>query len=432
MAHRFIAVAVAVALLVVSAAFGATVTSETLLGTAGSDSSEGVTVGADGSIYLTGNTPGVTFEQNVFLAKFASDGSLVWQRTWDGPQQFFPDGATDVAVASDGSVYVSGSTLGSGGDALLLKFDAEGTLLWQRTYGGSLNDSANALATAADGTVYLTGLTHTSSSDAGSLFVAKFDSLGALVWQKTYGTIDEEYEEGQGVSVGPDGTVFVAGVATRPGGTFGFDAIVLKLDASGALLWQRAFATGEIADSRGGIAVDASGAAYVAGAVQDPALDALLLKFSTDGALTWARTWGGRSGDDSADVAITAGGIVVTGNTNSFSQGIDDAYVLSVSADAKKAQANSWGDVGNDRGSAVAIAPTGEIVLAAATETPSPHVFDRASSRLARARGTLTDPAKSVVDGGGVSADAGGTASTGSMTTGYAGSFDAALVLIAP
>src|SRR5688572_32941003 len=124
MAHRI--AAAAVALLFASAGFAATLTSETLLGTPGSDSGEGVAVSADGSIYVAGNTPGPSFEPNIFLAKFTNTGALIWQRTWDGPQQFFGDNATDVAVAPDQSVYASGSTLGTGGDALLLKFDADG------------------------------------------------------------------------------------------------------------------------------------------------------------------------------------------------------------------------------------------------------------------------------------------------------------------
>lgn len=415
---------------IASAAFGATVQSETLWGGASSEVTEGVAAAADGSTVLAGSTSSFSSEQNVFAVKFAADGSLVWQQTWDGPSAFFGDTASDAAAAADGSVYVSGTTLGTGGDALLLKFASDGTLLWQRTFGGSFNDYATSVAVAPDGSVYLTGLTHLSSFDAGDLFLAKFDAAGNLLWQRVYGTADD-YEEGQGVAVAPDGTVSVAGVMTRAGGFFQFDALVLQVDPAGTLLWQRAYATGDITDARGGVAVGADGSVYVAAAVQSPDLDTLVLEFSSRGTLGFARRWGGRSGDAPSDIAIAADGtILLSGSTNSFGQGDDDAFLLQVSRNGKGVAADTWGAATLDNGGGVAVRGDGVISLGATTQTPGPFVFARASARLARDRGTLTDPGKLLLESFHVASDAGGTATAASGTTGYAGSFDAALVLI--
>ena len=46
------------------------------------------------------------------MVKFAADSSLTWQRTWSAPETFADDEANDVAVASDGTVYVTGFTVG--------------------------------------------------------------------------------------------------------------------------------------------------------------------------------------------------------------------------------------------------------------------------------------------------------------------------------
>src|SRR5436309_1333978 len=81
-----------------------------------------------------------------------------------------------------------------------------------------------------------------------------------------------------------DGSVYVAGVAPRfaPDGAFlGSDVVLLKVAANGRLAWQRTVTAGESADARGGVTVAPDGSVYVAGGRFDPRtsdLNALLLK----------------------------------------------------------------------------------------------------------------------------------------------------------
>jgi hypothetical protein len=230
--------------------------------------------------------------------------------------------------------------------------------------------------------------------------------------------------------------VYVAGVAPRPDAFFAFDAVVLKVDPTGSLVWQRAYAAGEVADARGGIAVGTDGALYVAGGFQAPsgsgfANDALLLKLTPDGSLVWDRTWGGRDGDFAEGVAATPDGrIAVVGSTNSFGEG-GDAFLLVLTADGRVQDANAWGGAGLEGGRDVGVAPGGTISLAAVVEAP-PYLLDRAASKTSRARGVLTVSTTPLADAGGTLADAGGVAATPAGSTTYAGGFDAALVRITP
>jgi hypothetical protein len=67
-----------------------TLLSETTWGGSGSDVSEGVAIASDGASYVVGITDSFTTDQfgnpspRIFLVKFAADGSLVWQRIWNG------------------------------------------------------------------------------------------------------------------------------------------------------------------------------------------------------------------------------------------------------------------------------------------------------------------------------------------------------------
>jgi|SRR5215813_7133172 len=174
----------------VEPARGQVLLSETTWGGPNFEVTEGIVLASDGSSYLAGRT-GSFFVNHpaIFLVKLAPDGSTVrWQRTWEAPNLFVDDTASDVAVGADGSVYVTGRTLGVRGDALLLKFDAAGALVWQRTWGRGANDSENAeaVATALDGSVYVAGGTTNLDTGASSLAVLKFSADGNLVWQRIW------------------------------------------------------------------------------------------------------------------------------------------------------------------------------------------------------------------------------------------------------
>jgi hypothetical protein len=178
----------------------------------------------------------------IFLVKFAADGSLVWQRIWNGTT-VRGLGRTGVALVADGSVYVTGVSTNNGNDAVLLKFDANGTLLWERTWGGADSDTSLAVTAAPDGSAYIAGTATSFGESSISLFVVKFDSLGNLIWQKI-----SDGAEGNAVAVGPDGSVYAGGTTPRPGLIGNFDLLVLKITSGGDLVWQRTYASGEVVE----------------------------------------------------------------------------------------------------------------------------------------------------------------------------------------
>jgi uncharacterized delta-60 repeat protein len=419
-----------------STAQAATLVSETTWGGAGSESVGDAVTAPDGSTYLAGFTSSFADGQNeILVLKFDSDGNPAWQRTWDGPEQFGNDQATDVDVAPDGSVYVTGQTIGTGGDVVLLKFTPAGELVWQRRWGGAMFERGEAVAVGADGAVYVTGGTTSFSPGTESdLFVLRFLPDGSLEWQRLWQSTD--FEEGQGVDVGPAGTISVGGVATRPGGNFEFDAVLLGLGSDGSLDWQRAYSTGEIADFRGGVAVDSGGAVYAAGAIQDArrklVVDATLVKFAPDGSLEWDRSWGGRSGDVSAGVAVAPNGDALwSGDTNSYGAGSDDAFLLRLSPAGRTLDAATWGGAGVDHGNGVDEGPSGVTSLGATAQDP-PYALADAPAKTSRLRGTVSTPATPLTNAAGTVADPAGTTATPPGTSPGPGNFDAALVRVGP
>ena len=166
--------------------------------------------------------------------------TLLQARTWGGANH---DDAIEVGFASDGSVFVAGTTETADGDrdAFLLKYGPDRVLEWERTYGTPANaetgfddEFAAGLAVAADDSVYVTGQFGT-----GVLFLAKFSSDGDLLWDSTWG---ENGTIGTGAAIDPDGNVYVSGLSfVINEGANDTEALVLKFEPNGNLAWARAW-----------------------------------------------------------------------------------------------------------------------------------------------------------------------------------------------
>ena len=416
---------------------GQTLLTETTWGGAGSDVAEGVASAADGSSYVAGITESFTTDQfgnpspRIFVVKFAPDGSLAWQRIWNGTT-IRGLGRPDVAVSADASVYVTGITADNGNDAVLLKFDANGTLLWERAWGGAESDESLAVATASDGSVYIAGTATSFGPSSSGLFVVKFDSAGNLVWQKI-----SDGAAGNAVAVGPDGTVYAAGTTPRPDQIGDFDIVVLKITAAGSLVWQRTYSAGEVVDPRGRMAVGPDGSIVIAGAIQAPRqqfvdIAALIVKLTSDGALVFDKQFAGRVSETAEGVAVAADNtIYVAGTTTSFGAGFQDAFVLHLQPTGKKIlDALTWGGAAFETGGGVAV-NGGTLMLAATTSAGPPYSLLPASAKLSAPRGTL-----GIVEGvlasvaGLVANPAAGTTTPDGSTT-FSGNVEAALVRIA-
>lgn len=433
--------AAAFSLLLLTAVPGeaASLVSQTIWGTPGHESVEGVAAAPDGSTYLTGITFTGFDPFKIFLVKFAPDGSIPWQRSWDGPDPFFSNNARDVAVSPDGSaVYVTGSSFIDPNVAVLLKFNsADGSLLWDRSWGG--NAGPEGVAVAADGSVYVAGSVRLAFNL--QIFITKFDPDGNVLWHRVWNTPESRGEtQGQDVASDAGGNVYVAGVTPRPdpgnpGEILGFDVALLKLDADGNLIWQRTVAEGDSIDSRGGVAVAPDGSVYVAGGRFDPRdsdLNTLVLKFGADGSLIWNRNWGGRSGDDPAGVTVGADGTVfIAGNTSSSGAGSTDAFLLQLEPNGKPRDAVTWGGPQIDNAGGIDIKPDGQVVIGATAEEP-PYSLLGASRRVSKERALLGVPDFPLISVDSGVTDAQGVVETVAGTTNDDPGFDAALVVIAP
>src|ERR1022692_3244343 len=197
-------------------------------------------------------------------------------------------------------------------DAFVAKLDPTGAKLLYSTFlGGEGDDWASGLAVDTAGNAYVTGFVGSSASfpgmkslpDVFGIFVAKLDPQGALVY-----TFLHPYGSAAGIVVDTAGSAYVAGTvfsnapANSATQTFGVpgdaQAMVFKLSADGSRKFYETTLGGSIRADGMAIAVDRTGAAYLAGtttSVDFPlvrplqsTLGARPLWKSSDGGATWA------------------------------------------------------------------------------------------------------------------------------------------------
>ena len=194
-----------------------------------------IAIAPNGTIYVTGITFSFDVDQgDAFLQSFSPAGALNSQRTWGG--SFF-DVSRGVAVATDGAIFITGETLFTANAAFLVKFAADGSVVWEREWGlvgkgGFPEDDdtdGNAVAAAPDGGAFVVGGS-TGTGVNPNLVAVRFDSAGNFVWERVGGP---GFGAAQDVAVGAVGSIHVTGGVLAADGSSPGDAFVWTLSAGG-------------------------------------------------------------------------------------------------------------------------------------------------------------------------------------------------------
>ena len=339
----------------------------------------GIAVDGSGNAYVTGQTRGsfpttsgayqTTYAGSYesFVTKLDASGATLVYSTFLGGNGAV-NSAASIAVDGSGDAYVAGFTLGNfpttngayqttfGGisDGFLTKLNASGTALVYSTYlGGSADDRCSGVAVDASGNAYVAGRTtgsfptttgsyQTTFGGSYDVLVTKLNTSGSALVYSTY-VGGSGLDNANGIAIDPTGNAYVTGSTTggyptttaAPQTTFGGgpdDAFVSKVNASGTTLVYSTYLGGSGQDFAAGIAVDASGEAYVTGTTSGSyptttgapqttfggGSDAFVTKINAAGTgLVYSTYFGGSTGDSGTGIAIDKGGTAyLTGFTN--------------------------------------------------------------------------------------------------------------------
>ncbi len=337
------------------------------LGGIGDDGGSSIQQTIDGGYVLLGSTGSNDGDvsgnhggfRDVWVVKLDASGVLEWQKCLGGMGDDF---GSSIQQTIDGGYVLLGSTGSNDGDVSgnhggfydvwVVKLDATGVLDWQKCLGGTDGELGYSIQQTTLGECILVGYTYSNNGDVfgyhgnGDVWVVKLDASGILQWQKCLGGTD--VERGFSIQKTIDGGSILAGYTSSYDGDVsgyhgGYDTWVVKLDATGALEWQKCL--GGMGDEFGNSIKQTVDAGYILvgktssydGDVsgnhgQD---DAWVVKLDSYGVIQGQKCIGGLWHENGNSIQPTFdGGYILLGNASfnngdvSGNHGQDDAWVV--------------------------------------------------------------------------------------------------------
>ena len=268
----------------------------------------GKTYSIDGDIEVNeGNT-------DLFLIKVNQDNEVSFKKTFGGIDA---EEGNSMIDTYDGGYLLCGSSRSSDGiftenygqlDGIFLKIDSAGTLEWVKNYGGSDYDEINSVVRSTDSCYVFTGVSSSNDFDIidhigpvgeSDVIVGKIDSLGNLIWLKSYGS--DESDRGNQIIKTRDSCFLICGYKN-----FVFsDYYILKINGNGEILWEKTYGGSEF-DGANSICELRSGNIVVCGETTSDDGDVSTLNGYNDnwvifldsaGNLLWERSYGSGGAD---------------------------------------------------------------------------------------------------------------------------------------
>ncbi len=345
---------------------GAICTWEEVIGGRLDDEAHSVVEMPDGGYALAGHTRSHgKLDRDAWVLRLDAQGKVVWQKVLGGPMT---EKVFGITATEEGHVIIAGKTysIGEGGsDALIVRFDERGDVLWQKAYGGRFNDGVRSIAPLAEGGFVLAGSKGGAEDD--DVWIMVIDENGDQRWERTHGT---EGEDGAvSIAQAADGGFGVAGYTQRPG-MRSFDNWVVRLDAQGDMLWQRHFARGIFS---AGTAINAApeGGFFVAGISQErtPAdSKSWVIRLAHDGTTLWKQLSQNPGSNEAWGAAATPdGGVIVVSAAKYGGLGVSDARLVRFTRDGDIVWSRIVGERTWTRPTAIITTRDGGIIVAGYT-----------------------------------------------------------------
>jgi uncharacterized repeat protein (TIGR01451 family) len=354
-----------------------------------------IAVGADSVLsvdYNRGFVNAKNLRGLAWITKLDTAGNLVWRK--DNRSNAYLSAFTSVALAGDGGYVAAGYNAPPLGfdtsQFYIVKYDASGTVLWEKYYGGALKDFPYSIAKTSSGGYVVAGFTESSDGDvAGShggksdAWVIRLDANGDLLWKRCFGgsladtafSIAETQDKGfivAGSSKSSDGDL-----AGNHGGNDGW---IFKIDSSGNLLWGQNFG-GAGEDAFRGVVVNPDSSYTVAGYTNSATatsngnkglFDIWLSRINSNGSgIVWSKGFGGPVMEIASSIIRTQdGGYFVTGYTESNANdvsgnnGLADAWTIKVTGDGNLSWQKCVGTAKDEFGLAVVYQSESQLVIA--------------------------------------------------------------------
>ncbi len=282
---------------------------------------------------------GITLIISLVACEGTQEPAIQWSKTFDGV-------SGSIQQTIDGGYIVCGNTeyyLGDGLSGWLIKTDAEGNKLWEKSLGGVEDCSSWSVQQTIDGGYIVCGTATSVSPEKTKVSLIKTDAEGDKLWDRTF----SDEREGFGISVQQttDGGYILLGTT----GSYGNSADIwaIKTDADGNNLWDKTFGGAEV-DMGSSVQQTTDGGYIICGTKKfyEAGYNGIwLIKTDANGNKTWDVTFGGGENDYGSSVRQTTdGGYIVCGSKYSSARIVNpNIWLIKVDADGNQIWDKTFG-----------------------------------------------------------------------------------------
>lgn len=276
-----------------------------------------------------------------------------FEKNYGGANDEF--GRAVLKYSNGGDLYVAGSTQSFGAgqkDVYIIKTDSKGNVIWSKTFGGSNDDEANEIIKTADGNLLIVGNTSSFGAGGSDIYLIKIDTSGALLWQKQYGGSGNE--SGEDITIAADGNYLINGIT----GSYGAglrDIYLLKVNTSGTPIWTKTYG-GPLDD--GGVSLCNADSGDIMlfcytdnfGALNR---DCYVMKVNSLGDSLNSTLYGGAEYEQASSIEKTMdGNYILLGHTASFGFIEHNMYALKIQENGSIIWEKTYGGIYHDGGEA--------------------------------------------------------------------------------
>ncbi len=306
-------------------ASGDTLWSRTITGSmfGSDDDANSIAFDNTGNIVIAGYIKNSATGSDIAIAKYNANGTQLWLTLFDGIVHE-SDRALDMKTDAAGNIYVTGrtdinATIVTNDEVFTAKYNSNGTLLWSATYTGGTTgaERGKLIEVAPSGNVYVCGRKFNGVSE--DILLIKYNNSGAQQWAVSFDGDGQGNDDPNDMVIDANENIYITGAQESQLNTLYTDYVTLKYNSAGALQWQQAFGNPIGIDAAEAIVVNAAGEVFVTGAVKNASLDVVTVKYDNNGNEIWSNVFNGSNSldDYGDDISLNSiGQVFVTGHSN--------------------------------------------------------------------------------------------------------------------
>ncbi len=290
---------------------------------------------ADGSLILLGDALVSSSDKDILIYKIDTIGNIIWQYVFSSPLN---ESAQSIEQTLDGGFVAAGFQTDTFGynNAFVLKIDTNGNYLWDKSIGGSDNDYASMIKQLPGGNLILTSDSRSFGAGAYDVELTKMDANGNIIWQYTYG--DSLNNGCQGIFVTSDNYLISYG-ETEISTASPYDMFFEKIDTNGVSIWKKLYGGVTTTDACFSICESYDNGFILTGYSNSfnggAPIDLAVLKIDSVGNEIWGRGYGGLGVDIGYQIIPSLdNGYYITGKYFNVEFSDDQYYLLHIDKDS--------------------------------------------------------------------------------------------------